>query len=455
VAAIAAWIGRGNTLYPSWRDGEGFYGLVYGPILFQVTSAFLSIYPSIFVSKLLGWLCFWASLILLGVGLRSCVGKPPLTVAVIVAAVILLVAPYEHSIYWNRPEPFLLLLASIGFVCYVRLSGLAAALALGVVAGIAVGFKLHAAVYLAPFALGILGAEPTVKRRLWVIVAGSLAAVAAAAAPFLDPRVSLGGFLNYLQAASDQGLSAHEVGRVVPVALVLLTPWGLLTAVGRRALPARDRWLVWSYPVTVVAVCVVASKPGAGPLHLTPFLPYFAYLLGLAASFFDRDAPGRVQPHLPIVAVFMALLLSHGPTFLNEQRLLVAAYRTYEQERAILKEAEQWYASYPHAEMGLGDRATYPKTHYRVLGLFGEAKLRIAVPSLMELRLGNAVGPNLYALVENCRGKQWLIPSGARPFSMQSYYDSPVLFDERFQNEFERNFERAAVGKHFSLWVCK
>jgi len=455
VAAIAAWIGRGNTLYPSWQDGEGFYGLVYGPVLFQLTSAFLAIHASIFMSKLLAWLCFWASPILLAIGLRPVVGKPSLSVAVIVAAVLLLVAPYGHSIYWNRPEPFLLLLPCIGFICYMRLSGLAAVLTIGVVAGAAVGFKLHAAVYLMPFALGILGAEPTLKRRFWLIVAGSLAGAAAVAAPFLDPRVSLGGFLGYLQAASNQGLSSHEVGRVVPVALVLLVPWVLLAAMRQWTLSTRDRWLVWSYPVAVVVVCVVASKPGAGPLHLTPFLPYFAYLLALAGSFFDRDTPGRVRPHLLIVAVFMALLLSHGPTFLNEQRLLVAEYSTYEEERAVYKEAEQWYASYPKAEMGIGTRETYPKTNYRVLGAFGDTDLRISAPALMELQLADAVGPNIYALVENCSGTQWLIPSGGRPFSMNSYYDSMTLFDDRFQEEFERNFEQAAVGKHFSLWVCK
>jgi len=85
-ASISAvsWLYRnGDPLYPGWTDGEGIYGLQYGPLLFQVTAAALSLGPSILISKLPAFAGFWLACLVLLWTLRplsswlAATGAPP------------------------------------------------------------------------------------------------------------------------------------------------------------------------------------------------------------------------------------------------------------------------------------------------------------------------------------------------------------------------------------------
>ena len=53
------WYHEGHPLYPGWSENEGLYGLQYGPLLFQITAAALSLGPSIPISKIPAFCSFW------------------------------------------------------------------------------------------------------------------------------------------------------------------------------------------------------------------------------------------------------------------------------------------------------------------------------------------------------------------------------------------------------------
>src|SRR5271169_3037212 len=141
VASISWLWMHGHELYPNWTTGE-IYGLVYGPVLILINGMALLLNPSIFASKLPGVLSFGAALGVTWILLRS---RTPgsLTSLFLLASLIMLFAPFRLFVYWNRAEPFLILLSVLALLLAFRSSLLVAGVGVGILAGVATGLKLH------------------------------------------------------------------------------------------------------------------------------------------------------------------------------------------------------------------------------------------------------------------------------------------------------------------------
>jgi hypothetical protein len=172
IAAVSWWYHTGHPLYPDWNAGEGVYGFQYGPLLFQITAAALRLGPSILVSKLPGFLAFWLACGVVLWTLRpSSVGQALLPVAV----VILIAGGYWRAAYWVRGDPYLLLLAALALWSWRRLNVTEAAIVIGLLGGLLINLKIHAVLYVLPYAVALLAVPGSPVVRVRTVVIGVVA----------------------------------------------------------------------------------------------------------------------------------------------------------------------------------------------------------------------------------------------------------------------------------------
>ena len=203
----------------------------------------------------------------------------------------------------------------------------------------------------------------------------------------------------------------------------------------------------------VVVAGFVGSKPGAGPHHLLPFLPSFAYLA--CRAYAARPAPGREG----VVAIaFVALMFTHGPSALKQLRSIGGLIVLDQaRERLEAEEVVKLTAAAPDAVMGQGGNDGYRATYHRVQTAFhGTPAAMLEVPAFMEMEKAGAMNvPDV--LVTGCTVRHWIIPNAGAPFTLSGTYVhdrlAPILSDA-FRQKFLENYRAAAAGDYFTLWRC-
>ena len=158
VSAIS-WLGtHGHEIYPDWWTSD-IYEAPYGPLLFLVNGTVQKFLPTILGSKLAGWTAFLVSLALTCAIFKEKASEKIGTVFVFLMIVITTYSffhDFSHD-FWNRAEPFLILLSVLSVIAAVKLPKAIAALTIGVLGGLAFDFKLHGFLYVVPAALAVCG----------------------------------------------------------------------------------------------------------------------------------------------------------------------------------------------------------------------------------------------------------------------------------------------------------
>ena len=182
VASIA-WLGMsGHALYPNWVTGD-VYGLVYGPVLFLLHGLFLLIHPAIATSKILGVGFLLVSFALILIIIKQKVANN-LTSFLFVASLVMLFVPFGPFVYWTRAEPFLIFISAVALLVAIRLRPMAAGAIIGVLAGLASGFKLHGFIYVAPMAIMTLARVNVLREQVILTSIGISCAITFALLPF-------------------------------------------------------------------------------------------------------------------------------------------------------------------------------------------------------------------------------------------------------------------------------
>ena len=142
-----SWLGtHGHLIYPDWQTGH-IYEAPYGPMLFMTNGAVLRLFPTIFGSKLAGWTAFVTALALTYVTLKAKASddrKVVFLFLMILIATFSFFHDYVHA-FWSRAEPFLILIGVLTVIAALTQAEAAAAITIGILAGLAVDFKLHGA----------------------------------------------------------------------------------------------------------------------------------------------------------------------------------------------------------------------------------------------------------------------------------------------------------------------
>ena len=119
---------------------------MYGPVIFLINGMTPLLSPSIFASKLPGVLSLGAALGATWI-LLTWKTASSLTSLLLLASLIMLFASFDVTAYWNRAEPFLILLSVLALLLAIRSSAVMAGIGIGVLAGIATGLKIHGFIY--------------------------------------------------------------------------------------------------------------------------------------------------------------------------------------------------------------------------------------------------------------------------------------------------------------------
>lgn len=457
MAALGWYWASGQPLYHG-VEAPHRYSFLYGPMLFVFNGLFMKIAgPSILSSKIGGILASAASLAFLLDTYRRIVGSIP--GLVFASFTFALFSSYGFGMFSNRADSYLILtvIAALWGVGLKNktLSLVVLALALGV----SVNLKIHALFYFLPIVVLFVGRHG-VQNSAVAVVAGALLSLA----PFLAPNISLTGYLRLLMAMSKHGLSMDNALKVATYSVYVVIPLLTVAAWAHSKNPIgvkRDRTgdllLFGSLLAGIVAVSVIALKPGAGRWHIMPFVPTVHYALlqfskrhGLTGNFKAPETYMNKAALLILSFLFIAFITASDRMFVTSRQVVNT------DDSVFVKEIEKIATQYAGRKivMGYGDGTGYRSTFYRVLLVFEGHPAFIDAGAEMDYRLAGLREPR--AAIENlqdCTYEIIIIPGGNEPFSMKSFYGGS-LFTETFRNAFLENYEIADKTAHFDIHAC-
>jgi hypothetical protein len=444
ITAVASVFHDGKALYPA-IDAPERYVLIYGPVLFIAQAGAMALFgKGIVVSKALGALAISASLWLGYHVYSKRAGRLAATAATSACALVYL--DFGNVTYWTRPDPFLILCAVVALYA-ATLPGRRGAIVLGVTAGLAVNLKVSGPLYLLPaFAL-----RGTLHGRSGVSLA-ALTATLVGIAPFLAPTISASHYLQYLQLSAANGLTASRFRQNLEWALFLSAP------VGAAVYGMRDRysWLREQTPFLVglaaslVMVAVIAAKPGGGPYHFLPIVPFLGYaVVGLPAEVLER---GWLR------SLVTAVIVSSLALAIPRQALVIATVRGRPLDSA-LTDVRRFADAHPSSQVAVGYSGTSRVSDARTAIVFRTGEYWLDVPAIQEYRLsGLSLPASTLKRLEECRVDLWLIPAGGEPFLVPSAYRPDALesvFPDEFRAAFHRNYQPTGETQNFTVWECR
>jgi hypothetical protein len=447
VVASMSWLWmHGHELYPNWATGD-VYGSVYGPLTFLMNGIALQWSPSIFASKLPG---------VLSLGVASAIAfmlftrKTASSVAslFLVASLALLCGLGNEVTYWNRPEPFLILVGVLSLFVALRSSPWVAVISVGVLAGLAVGFKLYGFIYTLPAAAVALARVETLRGRLVAGIIGSACAVSSAILPYLEKGASITSHLRFLGVVFGAGWSADLFTDNLLIAFVLAVPIVGIWIWWKPALNTPDRWLLAALALSLAMVTVIGAKKGGGAYYLLPLIPLCMYGITVVCPSSKIEAKGIAA------FVFVSFLLAYGPHLILHLRDLGCGYQVAARsQREKIAELKAYLDTYPNAQIGISDDAHYSSYFYRVLSVFNGQPLHIDFTVWMDLAYGGVDERYIVRFLNGCSIPTWILPLG-RPFTQVNWYNGLPLVSESFRQTFLMNYRKIENGEAYQVWQC-
>jgi hypothetical protein len=313
--------------------------------------------------------------------------------------------------------------------------------------------KIHGPLYIFPHAVAILASSGSAAARTRLASIGIAAGLIAVILPFLDPTVSLTHYAAFLGATLQHGFARSLLVLNLRFGGVLVLPILLMAWRRRRGAPQPDLPMGLTYVVTVLIVCLIGAKNGAGPTHLLPFLPAFVYFLVRAAQ--PVRIPGGADAWVgALSACFLVIALAYAPGFESN----LASLKSWDlgnDDPAVRQEAEQLYRDYPAAAMGVGDDVSDRRAEYRAIGVFAGAPLTYDTTTWMDLQKGGVSEQVVANLLTGCRTPVWIIPKAGAPFSMTSPYGPDPMFSDQFRALFQAEYKMIHDGAYYSVWTCR
>ena len=425
------------------------YAHMYGPLGFIPHGLVLqALGPGIAASKLLGVLAGLATLGLTWAALTTVATRRQ--AAVLTGACALVFLAFRNYTFWTRPDPLLLAASAAALVVVVRARGLAAGVGLGLLTGVLTGLKITGPLYAAPL-VALLTARD--GWRAGLVALGAAAPVAVL--PFALPNVSLANYVTWIELSARNGLVFAALRQNVDWAAFLVLPL-VVVWLGAGARLRRDRALVFAGAAlagSLLAVCLAASKPGAGPYHLLPFVPLFAYgvATGLAAAVGDV----RTRVAAPVILAWVVTATVAAVV----QQVSFFATLGETSGRAEVEDVRGFLARQPGLVVQMADSPYDRPTFARPLLTFASGVYLIDPPAVQEHQLSGVPLPAAtLAAIRACRVDAWLVPATTEPFTGRNRYPAlslAPLFPAEFREAFHAAYTRAERIDHYDVWRCR
>ena len=450
VIPIVGWLFHTGAVVYHGIDSPERYTHIYGPYAFMAHGWVLGVFgPGIRVSKALGAAVGLASLAMTYLLARRYAQRP--LAVVLTGLYALLLLQFRHYSFWTRPEPLQLLAVSTSLFFAATGTGYLGAMSSGAAMGVLWNLKITGPLYTLPmFAL-------LERRGGWTHCAVALAAaVAVAAFPFAYyANVSWTNYLVWLRLSGSTGLLLSTLKQNVEWGLYFCLPVVLsYYAVPRAGRPATPAWrnMIAALVLGMTGVVIAASKPGAGPYHLLPFLPVVIYIVAwhlaeVSAGTMVDASVARGCAACVVTAVLIAT--AQESQFLTAMRERAA--------RAEVEDIVHFADSHPGV-VGMGYGSTESLSLERPLLAFRYNTYLLDQPAIREYQLQGLELPSATRqAIAACRVNYWLIPKGEVPFSGRNSY-AAVRLQPLYPDDFRRVFERAhsIVGatQYYDVWQC-
>jgi hypothetical protein len=343
-------------------------------------------------------------------------------------------------LFWNRSEPFLLMMVAIGLILSERnASARFLPLALGMLAGAASAFKIHGIIYV--FAIYIL-IHYTRRFSLESLVLFGVGAAIVFGLLYTVPGVSIWTFFDYVKIMGSQGLSARMLtGNAFYLALMAVPVWIAFREAKVESLAPRQILVLGCVAGLEVLVAIIAGKPGAGVHHLLPFIAVNAYIIGTVLEL--REAKdGNVVTFIyasMLVPAIIAMMMVISP--------MVKGWRTYgEAEKELVSES----TTFPGLIAGPSDTKQFPYVYLRVL-LKGPQPEYTA---FMDLQYSGVTDDSFTTRMEKCEIKNIIVPKPGIPFSMTNVYTGKPLMSDHLRMVFKERYELVREGNYYDVYSC-
>jgi hypothetical protein len=442
--AVAWMFAIGKPLYPMTTAAER-YAHIYGPLAFMPLGAAMRLFGGdLIVTKCVGAAAGIVSLFFVFAALRSHLTARASVLFTGYCALLLLA--FRNAAFWSRPDSLELLCTS------VAVWGLARArpfgwFAMGVTVGVFSNLKFSGPLYCVPFFVLLLE-----RSRPRTIVLAFATAIIVAALPFIAfPNVSFHEYLSWIVLSARNGIVWSTLRQNLEWVVFLSAPFAAacLIAVRRQRTRAASRSVVAALVLAMGGVAVLASKPGAGPYHLLPFLPLVTFLTAMQMDRLRLEDVGILLP-VTFTTVAVAITLAQQTSFISTVKQIDAAGPSAD----VLRFAD----SHPGAVIQIGYSSDERMTFVRPLLVFRSNTYLLDQPAIQEHQLAGIEIPDATERAfRSCAVTYWLIPKAGEPFSAVNRYPSMhrrPLFGSTFRQAFFDAYERSDRTDYFDVWTC-
>lgn len=457
ITILASRVLHGETVYHS-PESDGRYVLPYGPAVF-ISNAFWQYWfdDVIFGSKLSGLVCASLALVLYFSSFYRHFGAH---VALICTALMLMgLLWYKHYSFWNRPDSLILLCcALILFSLELRQTWLRCLL-IGLALGCLANSKLFAPLYMAA-PLWLYLARYGLKQTLAIAGIALLAFVL----PFANnTSFNAANYLYWLDKMSDQALLSDVFSENLKMSALLGLPSLILIGIVLYQQRLKNTsYTIFSLALlgSMLAVCIIGSKIGAGVYYLMPLIPLLVYVGADAIHLLQRLEFKLELSKLSRVLLIasIACWLAFGANMAWRGQTDTIAFISDRQIKQLpddIKALQTRYASFT-IQMGYGSDSSYYSTYFRPLLYAQGQDYLLDAPSYWDLRMAGLEQPSgLLEQFSQQKPDLWLIPRGDRPFSMTLTDESDEVLFVEIGKLFEANYEKVDQSQFFDIWRAR
>ena len=433
IATLGVIFFNGGQIYPILTD-HSLHGLLYGPALTEIQSTFgLLGLPTILSSKIPGVLALIISIALLFSILKNNFSK----------AYLIFLIPFGLYLFWNRSDPFFLLLVALSLYISSYSNSIVAVFLIGCFAGLSASLKLHAATYIVAVMAVTLNYKDFNLQKFLVFLLGIAITLTIAYSP---KQISIINFVTYIELASKHGLSIKQLLINLFYLLGLSAPVIYLVI---YKIAIKRKYLV---PVALlmlmeIFIAVIGSKPGSGEWHLLPFIPINAFLLERIFMDIAPPKPAMIPFKFGLLAVGVAGTLSLSSVVLN----MITQYHF---QRALRIDVDTIAVDYPGVILGVSDNSNYSHIFFRPL-LEAKGFHQIDYPTYMDLNFSGMSDDSLSNAIKNCKFPYIALPKKGESFSMNNSYTDKVLFSNNVRNAFNEKYTIASQNDNYIIYECK
>jgi Dolichyl-phosphate-mannose-protein mannosyltransferase len=450
IAAVAWLFQIGKPIYHA-ADAAERYSHIYGPFAFMIPGSSLSwLGTGLQQAKLPGTA---AGLLTIAIVYRLARSSATRRSALVLAAVVAIVAlAFRNRSFWIRPDSYLMFLSAVTLLGATARRPLAGSLVVGIAVGVMADLKLTGPLYALP-ALGIVIA--TSGWRWMPIVAVS--ALAIAIWPFfVFDNVSWQNFWHWFEVSARNGLRFRTLRANIEWALFVVVPVIPLLAapLGDRLRRIRAGGLC-GLVLAMIAVIIAASKPGAGPDHVLPFLPAVFYFVSL----YIERLPAHAREHPTARVAAPAFVLTALVAAASEQVFFLATSAEVNGMR-LSSELASFVDAHPNRTVAMGfTRGGEHLGHARPVLVFRTGAYPLDSAAIQEYQMSGLDLPEAtIRALENCETEFWLFPKDRVPFSGRNVYpvmERRPLVPDTFRQTFGERYERVEDTRHFQVWRCR